>query len=119
MNDPRTHADGQVVFPWPEPQPGQTEPGPESTPSQTPPIETAEVSSGETEVKTVRPQATVPTPEHSEETITRQASERTAAERKIENVEITTAEQEFIRKLAPHLGNSSRRIKRLGTVQIT
>jgi hypothetical protein len=52
------------------------------------------------------------TPRHSEQTQARLSSERDAAERKIENVEITDREQEFIRKLSRYLGTSPRRIKR-------
>jgi hypothetical protein len=52
------------------------------------------------------------TPEPSQESVDRQESDRAAAERKIENVDITTAEQESSRRLAPHLGDSPRRIKR-------
>jgi hypothetical protein len=52
------------------------------------------------------------TPALSPETLERQERERTAARRTIENVMITPAEQQFIRRLAPHLGNSPRRIKR-------
>ena len=52
------------------------------------------------------------TPSFSEETMNRLQQEREAAEGKIENVDINREEWMFIRKLAPHLGNSPRRIKR-------
>lgn len=42
--------------------------------------------------------------------------ERHTAERAIRNVSISAEEQDFIEKLAPHLGNSPRRIKRFANV---
>jgi hypothetical protein len=53
-----------------------------------------------------------PTTKLSAETFDRQIKERITAERKIEHVEINSKEQKSIRNLAPHLGNSPRRIKR-------
>lgn len=64
------------------------------------------------EAETAQQQTTVTTLDYSEEMIRRQMNERTAAKRKIENVEITIGEQRFIRQLASYLGHSPRRIKR-------
>ena len=48
----------------------------------------------------------------SQETLQRVAQERLSAKKQIENVSIGEDEQQLIRDLAPHLGNSPRRIKR-------
>jgi len=74
----------------------------ESAVTLRPPIEPVEPFGDETQEKVSK----------HEQTLERQARERDAARRQIENVEITAREEAFIGMLAPYLGNSPRRIKR-------